>query len=108
MNTTRQIAHGSIARPGRPASIDLYGTPGGGWVLWASNGSASFPVPAWGTVLIASGSAQLGAMGTFPAAGSPLSGAATFGVMVPNNPSLVGWTSWWQAIHRGSFPLHKR
>ena len=93
MNTTRQIAHGSIARPGRPASIDLYGTAGGAWFLWASNGTNTLPFPPWGTVLIDPASAQLGAMGQFAGSTAPLPGTATFGVTVPNNPALVGWTT---------------
>ena len=47
-------------------------------------------------MLIDPASAQLGAMGSF----SPptLPGTATFGVTVPNNPALAGWTTFWQAI----------
>ena len=92
-NTTRQIARGSIARPGRPASIDLYGTPGGAWLLFGAPAPAQFPLPPWGTVFIDPASAQLGAMGTFTPAGT-----ASVSALVPNNPALVGWTTWWQAI----------
>ena len=51
-NLTRQIARGSIPRPGRPASIDLYGTPGAPWFLFASDGTAAFTYPPFGNVLI--------------------------------------------------------
>ena len=33
-NVMRQIARGSLARLGRPASIDLYGTPAASWMLY--------------------------------------------------------------------------
>ena len=98
MNTTRQIAHGSIARPNRPASIDLFGTPGGAWFLWGSSGTTSWPLPPWGTVLIDPASAQLGAMGQFSGLTAPAPGAASHSALVPNNPALVGWTTWWQAV----------
>ena len=48
LNTTRQIARGSIARPGRPASIDLYGTPTGAWFLWGSGRDDIVATPALG------------------------------------------------------------
>jgi hypothetical protein len=97
MNTTRQLARGSIPRPGRPASVGLYGTPAGAWFLFGSSGTANFLFPPWGTVLIDPASAQLGAMGAFVAAG-PSAGTAGFGVTVPNNPALIGSTTYWQAI----------
>jgi hypothetical protein len=108
VNTTRQIAHGSVPRPGRPASIDLYGTPGAPWFLWASNGTTSFPFPPWGTVLIDPASAQLGALGQFPGSTSPLAGTATLSVLVPNNPALLGWTTYWQAIDAGQMRFTNR
>ena len=97
-NVSRQIAHGWWARPGRPASIDLYGTPGGAWALFASNGTASFPFAPLGNVLIDPASAVLFATGSF---GGPLgtnAGAASLSATVPNNPALVGWTTYWQAV----------
>jgi FG-GAP-like repeat len=97
MNTTRQLARASIPRPGRPGSVDLYGTPGGAWFLFGSTGTTSFPYPPWGNVLIDPASAQLGAMGLFAAAG-PTAGTASFGVTLPNNPAIVGSTTYWQAI----------
>jgi FG-GAP-like repeat len=97
LNTTRQLARASIPRPGRPGSVDLYGTPGGAWFLFGSTGTTSFPFAPWGNVLIDPASAQLGAMGLFAAAG-PTAGTASFGVTLPNNPALVGSTTYWQAI----------
>ena len=108
MNTTRQIAHGSIARPGRPASIDLYGTPSGAWFLWGSNGTASLPLPPWGTVFIDPASAQLGAMGQFAGPTAPLPGTASLSVLVPNNPALVGWTTYWQAAEASQMRFTNR
>jgi hypothetical protein len=98
MNTTRQIAHGSIPRPGRPASIDVYGTPGGSWLLFGAGAAASFPLPPWGHVLIDPNSAVLSATGTFAPAGSMAAGSSSFGVLVPNDPTLAGWTTWWHGI----------
>jgi hypothetical protein len=107
-NTTRQIARGSIPRPGQPASIDLYGTPGSAWFLWASNGTASIPLPPWGTVLIDPASAQLVAMGSFSPATTTLPGTATVGATVPNNPALVGWTTYWQSIDAAQMRVTNR
>ena len=109
MNTTRQIAHGSIARPGRPASIDLFGTPSGAWFLWASNATTSFPMPPWGTVLIDPASAQLGAMG--PVRGTD--GAAPRDrdrcrFSCRTIPALVGWTTYWQAVEAAQMRLTNR
>ena len=103
LNTTRQIAHGSIARPGRPASIDLYGTPGGAWFLWGSNATAAFSLPPFGTVFIDPASAQLGAMGQFAPAGT-----ASVVAVVPNNPALVGWTTYWQSVDASQMRLTNR
>ena len=110
MNTTRQIAHGSIPRPGRPASIDLYGTPSGAWFLFASNGTTSFPFPPFGTVLIDPASAQLFAMGSVRrTARPPLSrDGVAIGATVPNNPALIGWTTYWQAVDAAQMRLTNR
>ena len=97
-NTARQIAHGSLARPGRPASIDLYGAPNGSWFLYASAGTASFPLPPYGHALIDPASAILFSSGALGGPGSQTPGGGTLSMTVPNDPALVGWTSWWQAI----------
>jgi hypothetical protein len=91
-NTTRQLARGLIARPGRTASLDLYGPPGSQWQLWVSGGTASIPVPNWGTVFIDPLTAALFATGIFPA-----SGTASVSGAIPNNPALIGLTAWFQA-----------
>jgi hypothetical protein len=97
-NVRRQIAHGSWPRPGRPVSIDLYGTTGGAYLLFASNGTASFPLPPHGQVLIDPASAVLGAAGAFGTSAGTHPGAASFGGLLPNDAALVGWTSYWQAL----------
>ena len=107
-NTRRQIARGSIARPGRPASIDLYGTPGGGWFLWAANGPTSLPFLPWGIVQIDLASALLGGMGTFTGPMAPLPGTATLSAIVPNNPALIGWTTYWQSVDAAQMRLTNR
>ena len=101
-NTTRQIALGSIPRPGRPASVDLYGAPTGIWSLWVSSGTTSFSLPPWGTVLIDPASAQQAAFGTFAGPAAPLPGTAALAVTVPPIPALVGWTTYWQSIDLAS------
>jgi hypothetical protein len=98
VNTLRQIARGSIPRPGRPVSIDLYGSPGGAWLLGASSAPASLALPPFGTVLIDPATAQLVATGTFAGPASPVAGAGTFGLTMPNNPALVGTTVYCQAV----------
>ena len=97
-NVMRQIALGSCARLGRPASIDLYGTPAASWMLYASNGTASFPLPPFGNVLIDPTSAFLFATGAFTPARSRTPAPRASRAIVPNDPLLVGWTSYWQAV----------
>jgi hypothetical protein len=108
VNVTRQLALGSIPRPGRPASIDLFGTPGASWLLYASTGPAQFAYPPYGNVLIDPASAQLGAIGTFAPSTAANPGAATLQVICPNLPGLVGWTSYWEAIDGGSLRFTNR
>ena len=108
VNTLRQIAQGSIPRPGRPVSVDLYGSPGGGWLLWASGAPASLPLPPWGTVLIDPAAAQLVATGTFAGPASPVAGAATFGMTTPNNPALVGTSVYCQSVDLAQTRLTNR
>ena len=62
----------------------------------ASNGTASFPLPPFGNVLIEPTSAFLVATGAFTPGPNP--GTASVGAIVPNDPLLVGWTSFWQAV----------
>jgi FG-GAP-like repeat len=97
-NMLRQLAHGLWPRPGRLATIDLYGTPNGAWYLFASNGIASFPFPPFGNVLIDPASAVLVQQGTFAGPTAPSPGTFVFGGTLPNNPALVGWTSYWQLV----------
>ena len=107
-NLTRQIARGSIPRPGRPASIDLYGTPGGAVVPLRLDGTTSFPFPPFGNVLIDPASAVQFASGTFGQPGTPLAGTATVAALTPNEPALVGWTTYWQALDAAAMSLTNR
>jgi hypothetical protein len=107
-NVKRQIAHGCWPRPGRPVSIDLYGTPGGAYLLFASNGTASFPFPPHGQVLIDPASAVLGAGGVLGGATGSSPGGGSFGGLLPNDPALAGWTSFWQALDVASGKVTNR
>jgi FG-GAP-like repeat len=97
-NLTRQLARGAVPRPGRPASLDLHGTAGSAWQLWASTGTAAIPLSPFGTVLIDPALAVLFASGSFAPATSPVPGTATLSATVPNSPALIGWTTYWQTV----------
>jgi hypothetical protein len=97
-NLTRQIARGSIPRPGRPASIDVFGTPGGAWVLFASSATAALTIPPFGNVLVDPATALAFASGIHAPAGSPTAGTSTVTAVTPNVSGLVGWTTYWQAL----------
>ena len=88
--------------------IDLYGTPGGAWLLGTANGTTSSSLPPFGTLLIDPASAQIMAMGTFAGPSAPLPGTASLGAIVPNNLGLIGWTTYWQAIDAAQMRLTNR
>jgi hypothetical protein len=92
-NTTRQLARGLPARPGRPASVELRGAPGGSWLLFASAGTGNLSLPPFGTVFLDLATTQLITSGTF----SP-SGAATVSAITPSTPGIIGLSVYWQAL----------
>lgn len=96
MNCRRQIAIGARPRPGRPASLALFGPPGASWLLFASLGTAVFPLPPFGTLLIDPATAALVTGGSFAPAASPAPGTAALLAFVPPDPALVGYTLHWQ------------
>jgi hypothetical protein len=100
-NHVRQITRGPVPRHGRPVSIELFGSVNTPWLLFASNGTAQFQYAPYGTVLIDPASAVLGASGLFDAGWNVFPGNigyASLSGILPNNPALVGWTSYWQAV----------
>ncbi len=92
-NTTRQLARGALARPGRVASLDVHGPAGAAWLLFASLGPASVAAPPYGTILIDPATTVLVTSGIF----SP-SGTATFSALAPAGPGAVGVSLTWQAF----------
>ena len=98
MNCSRQIALGARARPGRPASLDLYGPPGGAFALYVSAGTAAFFLPPYGTVLIDPATAILLHAGGFAPTGAAVPGFASLQATLPAQPSLVGLTLYWQML----------
>jgi hypothetical protein len=107
LNTTRQLARGAVARPGRNASLDLFGAPGGSFTLFASTGPASVGAGPWGTVLIDPANAVLAAFGAHPAAG-PSAGRTSLSFAVPNYPAFVGLSLYWQAVDDATFHVTNR
>ncbi len=98
LNTGVQLALGARARPGRPASLELYGTPGGLYFLFASTATADILLSPSGRALIDPSLAQLIRTGTFAAQGLGNAGMDTFELIVPSIPSLVGQSLHWQLI----------
>ena len=96
-NTSRQIARGSIARPGRPprsTSTARPADPGSSGARTAQPRSRSRRGAPSSSIPRPRSSARSGRS----RARSPVAGTASLSVLVPNNPALVGWTTYWQAI----------
>jgi hypothetical protein len=89
----RQIAIGKRPRPGRPASLQLFGGPGSSFSLFASANTANLPYPPFGAVLIDPGAATLVHANAFPAAG-----VASIQSTLSLNPALAGLTLYWQMV----------
>ncbi|MCI0585382.1 MAG: VCBS repeat-containing protein [Planctomycetes bacterium] len=92
-NLTRQLAWRGIPRAGKPLTLDLRGPASGTWLLAASPGSASIPLPPFGTL-------RLFPPTLFIVAGGALDpqGRASLPLPVPANPTLVGLSLYWQAV----------
>jgi FG-GAP-like repeat len=91
--TARQLARGSPARPGRPASFDLRGPAFGTWTLFVSTGAAAIPLAPHGTVWIDPVAAWVIGTGGFDS-----NGQGSWAATLPPGPSLVGQTFWVQAL----------
>ncbi|HYC77897.1 MAG TPA: VCBS repeat-containing protein [Planctomycetota bacterium] len=101
VNARRQIASRDVVLPGTPATLDLFGAPGGTWWLFASPGVAQIPAPPFGTLLIDPAAAVPVAASVYPASG-PSAGAASLTFMAPAGPAFIGLSLYWQAFDGAS------
>jgi FG-GAP-like repeat len=95
-NMTRQLTRLLPARPGRLASLELGGLPGGPWFLFVSPGTGTLAMPPFGTVFLDLPTTQLFASGTFSSTGT-----ATVTGVAPTGPGVIGLTLYWQAAMAG-------
>ncbi len=91
-NTLRHLSRGDLPRPGRPASLEIFGPPNAAYLLAASGGSVSTPLGSAGTLLVDPNLLGFTTTGFIPA-----NGPATFGAIVPAGASYVGVTIYCQA-----------
>jgi hypothetical protein len=92
-NVTRQLSRGLPARPGRLATLELRGSPGAAWGLFAGAPATPFAVPPYGFVQLNPSTVAQLSSGMFPA-----SGHSTFAVTLPNSAALVGLAAMTQAV----------
>lgn len=95
VNVTRQLAHRDFVRIGGTTTLDMYGTPGAPWFLYASPATGELATP-YGAVLIDPASAQFIAAGTFAASTAVGAGTAALSFAIPSTPALVGLSLHWQ------------
>ncbi|MCI0589054.1 MAG: VCBS repeat-containing protein [Planctomycetes bacterium] len=91
-NLSRQVSWRGIPRVGKPLVLDLRGPANEFWVLAASLGSASLPLPPLGTLRL--DPATLFVVG---AGALDPQGRASLPFLVPSSPALVGLSAYWQA-----------
>jgi hypothetical protein len=96
LNTTRHLARGALARPGRVASLRLYGDPFAAVDLVAAASLLPSPLALgpWGVLHLDPASVLFAAPVALDAAGF-----AEIGGPIPNAPSLVGLALQWQAAY---------
>ena len=98
-STAHQLAWKRQPRLNANLELDLYGTPGTGWFLWTSLGSASIPLPGLGTLGLDPFGAIFAGNGNLDGSGRD---TATF--FVPNNPAFADVNLHWQALFTGNAP----
>jgi VCBS repeat protein len=81
----RQLAWSHVPAIGKPLDFELHGAPGSPWVLGASVGRASIPVPGLGTLLLDPSTAVVLGQGVQDAIGE-----AHHTLALPASASLVG------------------
>jgi hypothetical protein len=91
-NVTRQIAWRSLARVGRPLTMDLYGPPNGTWRIAAARALGHTSIPPFGTWFLAPPLLHWSS-GSFD-----VQGRASSSLSIPNEPSLIGTSLYWQAL----------
>jgi hypothetical protein len=92
-NTTRQLAPGNWARPGRRASLQLFGEVGARWSLLFSPTPDRVPLPGIGTLFLQPQSLMVFTSGTFQRPGH-----LELGALIPSQASTIGQTLYWQAL----------
>jgi hypothetical protein len=92
-NVTRQIARRETAPLGRLLQIDLYGSSGAPWTLFAAASRTEIPLPPLGA--LRAGPLALHICGSGLCDGA---GLATASFVAPRDPSLAGRTISWQAL----------
>ncbi len=92
-NLLRQLSWRGIPRIGKPLTLDLRGPASGTWLLAFSAGTASIPVPPFGTLRLAPPT-------LFVVGGGFLDsqGRSSVSFVVPPNPVLLGGSLYWQAV----------
>ena len=90
---TRQLAWRGLPRVGKALTLDLYGEPGGPWLLFGALGTLHLEVPPFGLL-------RLDPSTLFWTAAGPLDGEgrAEHSLQVPADPVLVGAALYWQAL----------
>jgi large repetitive protein len=92
-NLSRQLSWRGIPRAGKALTLDLWGPANGSWLLAASAGSGSIPVPPVGTLRL-----FLPTLFVVGGGGLDPQGRASVSFPVPANPALVGLSFYWQAL----------
>ena len=98
-NLEQQIAFRSWPRIGQSLWIDLWGKPGGTWVLWGSE-SLLMQSTKWGLAWLDYSRAFKAGAGALDA-----SGRATMQFAIPADPALTGLVVYWQAALGKPFRL---
>ncbi len=92
-NLTRQLAWRGIPGVGKPLVLDIRGPANGGWQLAAALGTASIPLPPFGTLRLAPATLIPVAVGALDP-----DGRASVSFAVPANPALLGVSVYWQTL----------
>lgn len=92
-NLHHQVAWYALPRVGHPLRLDLFGRANETCVLGVAFAPAAIPLPGLGTLWLDPASLLVIAVGSYDA-----NGLGVFTASVPNVPSLVGASLYWQAL----------